>query len=109
MPRGRERVVDVDQRIIGAAEQAVRQRNYRRARERALTRLGREFPEAYARLLEEERERDLKEGKAWTSIRGRADNSLNAVGRTARKSQPGKSNQASGDDSKQESNVGGEA
>lgn len=69
-------MVDVDQRVAGAADQAVRQRNYRRARERALTRLGRKFPEVYAKLLEEERARDEAEGKVWLDISGRTNSSV---------------------------------
>lgn len=87
-------MVDVERRIESAAEQAVRQRNYRRARERALTRLKNKYPEEYLRLLEEERERDHKEGRTWTSIRGRYDGSTNAAGRPARTSTQGESNQA---------------
>jgi len=40
-------------RVKAAADQAVRQRNYRRARERALTRLANAFPDIYRAYLEE--------------------------------------------------------
>ena len=46
-------------------KQAVYHRNYRRARERALIRLSREYPTLYRQYLEEERRRDEATGKAW--------------------------------------------
>lgn len=76
--------MEIDKRIESAAAQAVRQRNYRRARERALTRLAHSHPEEYQRLREEELRRDEEEGKTWTSIRGRDGGGTNAAGRTAR-------------------------
>ena len=100
--------MDVDKRIESAAAQAVRQRNYRRARERALTRLAHAHPEEYQRLREEELERDQTEGKTWISIRGRADGSHNSAGRTPLASTKVRSNQAISNAAK-ESYVGGEA
>jgi hypothetical protein len=58
------------QRIKGAADQAVRQRNYRRARERALTRLANDYPNVYRAYLEEEKMADEKMGKKWLDIDG---------------------------------------
>ena len=58
------------QRLKGAADQAVRQRNYRRARERALTRLSNTYPEAYRSFLEEEKMADEKMGKKWLDLDG---------------------------------------
>lgn len=49
-------------------KQAVYQRNYRRARDRALTRLAQLNPNQYKELLEEEKERDELEGKRWSSL-----------------------------------------
>jgi hypothetical protein len=58
------------QRLKGAADQAVRQRNYRRARERALTRLANTYPEIYRSFLEEEKMADEKMGKKWLDLDG---------------------------------------
>ena len=58
------------QRIKAAADQAVRQRNYRRARERALTRLANDYPNVYRAYLEEEKEADESMGKKWLDIDG---------------------------------------
>ena len=58
------------QRLKGAADQAVRQRNYRRARERALTRLANTYPEVYRSLLEEEKIADEEMGKKWLDLDG---------------------------------------
>jgi len=57
-------------RVKAAANQAVRQRNYRRARERALTRLANTYPEIYRTYLEEEMRADEKMGKKWLDIDG---------------------------------------
>jgi hypothetical protein len=58
------------QRLKSAADQAVRQRNYRRARERALTRLANTYPDTYRLYLEEEKKADVKMGKKWLDIDG---------------------------------------
>jgi hypothetical protein len=99
--------MDVDKRIESAATQAVRQRNYRRARERALTRLAHAHPEEYQKLREEELERDQTEGKTWISIRGRAGGGHNPAGRTSLTPTKDRSNQANSNGAK-ESYVGGE-
>jgi len=57
-----------NKRIVSAMKQAVHQRNYRRARDRALTRLSQLYPDQYKDLLEEEKERDELEGKRWNSL-----------------------------------------
>jgi hypothetical protein len=57
-------------RVKAAADQAVRQRNYRRARERALTRLANAFPDIYRAYLEEEKDIDEKMGKKWLDLDG---------------------------------------
>ena len=59
------------QRLKGAADQAVRQRNYLRARSRALTRLANDYPDVYQLYLEEEKIADEKMGKKWFDITGR--------------------------------------
>ena len=58
------------QRLQSAADQAVRQRNYRRARDRALTRLANDYREEYLDYLKQEQERDDREGKRWLDIAG---------------------------------------
>ena len=62
--------MDKDKRLRGAANQAVRQRNYRRARDRALVRLAHLYPDTYKQLLEMEKIEDEKQGKNWISIDG---------------------------------------
>ena len=62
---------NVERRIETAKTQAVRQRNYRRARDRALTRLSNDYPNVYRAYLEEEIEADEKMGKNWFDITGR--------------------------------------
>jgi len=57
-------------RVKAAADQAVRQRNYRRARERALTRLANAFPDIYRAYLEEEKDIDENMGKKWLDLDG---------------------------------------
>jgi hypothetical protein len=74
----RERVVDVEKRIKTATTHAVRQRNYRRVRDRALRRLGNLYPNEYRLLLEEERARDEAEGKVWLDITGRTNAGVGA-------------------------------
>ena len=61
----------VENRIETAKAQAVRQRNYRRARDRALARLGNDYPNVYRTYLEEEMEADEKSNKKWLDISGR--------------------------------------
>lgn len=62
---------EVMQRRRAAAENmAVRSRNYRRARERALTALARAHKEEYLELLEIEKAKDEQEGKRWHNLTG---------------------------------------
>ena len=58
------------QRLKAAADQAVRQRNYQRARQRAFTRLANTYPEVYRSFLEEEKMADEKMGKKWLDLDG---------------------------------------
>ena len=58
------------QRLKGAADQAVRQRNYRRARERALTRLANAYPDIYRSYLEDEKIADENMGKKGLDLDG---------------------------------------
>lgn len=60
----------IERRIETAKLQAVRRRNYRRARDRALARLSRDYPNVYRNYLEEEIEADDKMGKKWLDISG---------------------------------------
>ena len=62
---------NIERRIETAKAQAVRQRNYRRARDRALARLSRDYPNVYRAYLEEEVEADEQMGKKWFDITGR--------------------------------------
>lgn len=63
----------VRQRLETAQRRAVGQRNYRRARDRALARLAKQYPDLYRDLLEEERRKDEQEGKVWSGISGRSN------------------------------------
>ena len=51
-----------------SGSQAIYYRNYRRARDRALTRLSKLYPNLYRELLAEERELDEQEGTAWSLV-----------------------------------------
>jgi hypothetical protein len=62
---------EVERRIESAKTQAVRQRNYRRARDRALARLSRDYPNVYRNYLEEEMSADEEGNKKWLDISGR--------------------------------------
>jgi hypothetical protein len=66
-----------NKRLVGAANQAVRQRNYRRARDRALVRLAHLYPDTYKQLLEMEKITDEREGKTWLDLDG---NTIPVVG-----------------------------
>jgi hypothetical protein len=57
-------------RVEGAKRMAVRQRNYRRVRDRALTRLAQAYPETYKELLELEKVSDETTGAKWVDIDG---------------------------------------
>jgi hypothetical protein len=59
-----------EKRLKAAASQAVSYRNYRRARDRALTRLAQAHPEDYKKLLEQEKASDETEGRKWIDIDG---------------------------------------
>jgi uncharacterized iron-regulated membrane protein len=57
-----------NKRVESAARLAVGQRNYRRARDRALARLAQAYPDQYKELMEEEKERDALENKKWNHL-----------------------------------------
>lgn len=56
-----------NKRIDAGIKMAVRQRNYRKARDRALTRLAQKYPDEYKKLYKQERERDEKMGTRYTT------------------------------------------
>jgi hypothetical protein len=58
------------QRLKTASNRAVYQRNYRRARDRALARLANLYPNKYKGLLEEEMLADEQMGKKWLDLDG---------------------------------------
>jgi hypothetical protein len=53
-----------------SGKQAIHYRNYRRARDRALTRLSQAYPETYKELLELEKVNDEANGAKWVGIDG---------------------------------------
>ena len=61
---------EVKKRMATASRKAIRDRNYRRARDRALVRLAHLYPDTYKQLLEMEKIEDEKQGKNWISIDG---------------------------------------
>jgi hypothetical protein len=61
---------ETTKRVEGAKRMAVRQRNYRRVRDRALVRLANAYPETYKELLEQEKVADVEMGKKWVDIDG---------------------------------------
>ena len=61
---------DLNRRMATAARQAVHNRNYRRARDRAMTKLAHLYPDTYKQLLGIEKAIDEQEGKKWIDITG---------------------------------------
>jgi hypothetical protein len=62
--------METNRRTQTATRKAIRDRNYRRARDRALVRLAHLYPDTYKQLLEMEKIEDEKQGKTWISIDG---------------------------------------
>ena len=56
---------EVQRKLAAAENLAVQQRNYRRARDRALAKLSQNHREEYLELLAKEKEADEQEGKRW--------------------------------------------
>jgi hypothetical protein len=52
---------------MAGVSQAIHYRNYRRARDRALARLAKEYPDQYQEYLQEEKASDEITGKKWVS------------------------------------------
>ena len=63
-------MTETSRRIETAKRAAVQYRNYRRARDRALVRLAKAYPETYKELLEQEKVADVQLGKKWVDIDG---------------------------------------
>ena len=63
-------MTEIARRIETAKRSAVIYRNYRRARERAMTRLSNAYPETYKELLELEKANDETTGAKWLDIDG---------------------------------------
>lgn len=63
-------MTETNRRIASAKKQAVSYRNYRRARDRALSRLANAYPDTYKQLLAEEKAFDEEQGKKWIDIDG---------------------------------------
>ena len=59
-----------ERRLAAAKNMAVRQRNYRRARDRALVKLAQLYPETYTELLEREKANDETQGRKWLDMDG---------------------------------------
>jgi uncharacterized protein with von Willebrand factor type A (vWA) domain len=53
-----------------SGKQAIHYRNYRRVRDRALSRLSQAYPETYKELLELEKVNDATSGAKWVGIDG---------------------------------------
>jgi hypothetical protein len=71
-----------EKRLQGAARIAVSNRNYRRARDRALVRLANLYPDQYKDLLKEEKENDKALGKEWIDLDGRTSDRNNLYSST---------------------------
>ena len=99
-------MTDLDKRIKGAMNMAVRQRNYRRARDRAMTRLSNAYPETYKELLEQEKIVDEQMGKKWLDIDGSTDQYMD-LNASSSPTGGGEGDKASS--SADQSNDGGEA
>jgi hypothetical protein len=99
-------MTDIARRIESAKRSAVIYRNYRRARERALTRLSNAYPETYKELLEQEKIVDEQMGKKWLDIDGSTSDSMD-LDASASSTNGREGNQASSGPNK--GNDGGEA
>jgi hypothetical protein len=99
-------MTDIARRIETAKRSAVIYRNYRRARERALTRLSNAYPETYKELLEQEKIVDEQMGKKWLDIDGSTDQSMDLDASTSPTGGRGSEQASSGPD---KGNDGGEA
>lgn len=101
-------MTDLGRRIESAKRSAVVYRNYRRARERALTRLSNAYPETYKELLEQEKISDEQLGKKWLDIDGSTE-FTDGIYTDSTSADPRGSEEASAGASPDEGNDGGEA
>jgi hypothetical protein len=92
-----------ERRLAAAKNMAVRQRNYRRARDRALVQLAQLYPETYTELLEREKANDEAQGRKWLDIDGTTNPPIASV--SAGQFTAGQSSNLSTN----QSNYGGEA
>jgi hypothetical protein len=99
-------MTEIARRIETAKRSAVIYRNYRRARDRAMTRLSNAYPETYKELLEQEKIVDEQMGKKWLDIDGSTGQSMDLDSSTP-PTGGGESEQASSGPDK--GNDGGEA
>jgi len=74
-----ESVDNIARRRARAENLLISQRNYRRARDRALTRLAGRHRKEYLALLEEEKANDRAQGKTWVDIAGNTEHSLGSL------------------------------
>jgi len=88
-----------------SGKQAIHYRNYRRARDKALTRLAHLYPDTYKQLLDEQRSFDEQEGTTW-SITG--DSKLSITVHTRANAVP-IFDTSTGDEGKDARHNGGEA
>lgn len=79
-----------------SGKQAISYRNYRRARDRALNRLSKAYPDDYKELLEQEKASDKEQGKNWVALDGNTHFTVgvntNAGGKTSSLGVSGHSN-----------------
>ena len=98
-------MTEIARRIETAKRSAVIYRNYRRARDRAMTRLSNAYPETYKELLEQEKIVDEQMGKKWLDIDGSTNQSMD-LNASAILTSGGEQQTSSGPD---KGNDGGEA
>ena len=98
--------METNRRIESAKRSAVIYRNYRRARDRAMTRLSNAYPETYKELLEQEKIVDEQMGKKWIDIDGSTNQHMDP-GASSSPTGGGEGDQAS--TSTDQSNDGGKA
>jgi hypothetical protein len=84
--------------------QTIHYRNYRRARDRALARLSKLYPNLYKDLLQEEREIDEQEGTIWNLA---GDGKLNVI--TTTRKINARSGRSTSNNRTNKGNNGGEA
>ena len=98
--------MEIARRIESAKRSAVGYRNYRRVRDRAMTRLSNAYPETYKELLEQEKIVDEQMGKKWLDIDGSNDQYMDTNSDTSPSGGGEGDKASSGSD---QSNDGGEA